>query len=106
MTKTVRIYGVDVEFTDKAPTVDGVYYALIESGWHISIIEGGLTSGMEAPSSKSWLWSAPLIPSDRVTKAYNFLEEIVSCQFYQRTCRGGEMERLMNQAIEALGGNQ
>ena len=104
--KTVRIYGVDVEFTDKAPTVDGVSDALIESEWHISIIEGGLTSGMESPLSKSWLWSAPLIPSDRVTKAYNFLEEIVSSPFFQRSCRGGEMERLMNQAIEALKGNQ
>ena len=29
---------------------------------------------------------------------------ITSGHFYQSSCRGGEMERLMNQAIEALGG--
>lgn len=37
-----------------------------------------------------------------LTKSYNILEEIVSSPFYQRTCRGGEMERLMNQAIKHL----
>ena len=37
-----------------------------------------------------------------LTKSYNTLEEIVSSPFYQRTCRGGEMERLMNQAIKHL----
>ena len=34
------------------------------------------------------------------------LTAITSGHFYQSYCRGGEMERLMNKAIEALGGKQ
>lgn len=37
-----------------------------------------------------------------LTKSYNTLEEIVSSPFYQRSCKGGEMERLINQAIKHL----
>ena len=39
-------------------------------------------------------------------KANTALLAITSSRFYQSTCRGGEMERLMNQAIEALKGSQ
>ena len=39
-------------------------------------------------------------------KANTALLAITSSRFYQSSCRGGEMERLMNQAIEALKGNQ
>jgi len=43
---------------------------------------------------------------ERITKARDILSKIIWSHFYQSSCRGGEMERLMNQAIEILGGKQ
>jgi len=38
--------------------------------------------------------------------ALTYLTAITSSHFYQSSCQGGEMERLMNRAIEILGGKQ
>jgi len=35
-------------------------------------------------------------------KALDSLEQITAGHFYQSSCRGGEMERLMNQAIQSV----
>jgi len=39
-------------------------------------------------------------------KALDSLEQITASHFYQSYCRGGEMGRLMNKAIEVLGGEK
>lgn len=41
-----------------------------------------------------------------LNKAKDSLLAVTSGHFYQSSCRGGEMERLMGQAIEALGGGK
>lgn len=100
MTKTLRIYGVDVEFTDKAPSEDGYYWILdgeVQDG--VSVENGYIETSAIMPSETNWLWSSRLVPS---SKALAALTAITSGHFYQSSCRGGEMERLMNQAIESL----
>lgn len=62
MTKTVRIYGVDVEFTDKAPTEDGLYWALDGLTHFQTVIDGGYSDTGYLPSEAEWMWSAPLVP--------------------------------------------
>lgn len=42
----------------------------------------------------------------KADNAKTALLTITAGHFYQSSCRGGEMERLMNQAIEILGGKQ
>lgn len=103
MTKTVRIYGVDVEFTDKPPIEDGLYWILDGVVQDNVIVENGsIETSSVTPSETNWLWSAPMIPSNKAHKALAALTAITSGHFYQSSCRGGEMERLMNQAIESL----
>ena len=105
MTKTVRIYSVDVEFTDQAPSEDGVYWVR-DVGFDRTVeVAMGYTTDGELPHETGWLWSAPLIPSSNATKAHEILIQITGTMFYRNYCMpGGEMERLINQAIEALGG--
>jgi len=42
----------------------------------------------------------------KADNAKTALLTITAGHFYQSSCRGGEMERLMNQAIEVLGGKR
>lgn len=62
MTKTVRIYGVDVEFTDKAPTEDGVYWAFSGSKPGLVEVVNGYAQGCYLPHETGWAWSSPLVP--------------------------------------------
>jgi len=62
MTKTVRIYGVDVEFTDKAPTEDGAYWVLDGQVYRLEVLLYGYTIGNMLPHETGWMWSAPLVP--------------------------------------------
>jgi len=103
MKTTITINGLPVEFTSDAPKEDGLYWILDGIVQDNVIVENGYieTSGV-MPSETNWIWSAPLIPSDRLTKAHELLTKITSSHFYQSSCRGGEMERLMNQAIQSV----
>ena len=105
MTKTVRIYGVDVEFTDQAPSEDGVYWVR-DAGFNRTVeVQMGYTADRQLPHETGWLWSAPLIPSASAIKAHKILIQITETWFYCNYCMPGEeVELLMDQAIDALGG--
>jgi hypothetical protein len=71
MTKTIKINGLDVEFSEKVPTRDGVYWVLYGVFFHTCAVENGYVDGTGTmPSETNYLWSAALVPAVEVRKAW------------------------------------
>lgn len=78
MTKTIKINGLDVEFSEKVPKREGVYWWIEDSHdtspmcRRIAMFREGLCDwrGSGSVEQLGGLWSAPLVPVVDVERAY------------------------------------
>ena len=78
MTNTIKINGLDVEFSEKVPTREGVYWWIEDAHdtspmcRRIVMFREGLCDwrGSGSVAQLGGLWSAPLVPAVEVEKAF------------------------------------